>query len=213
MEISPESVPWQSFYKLFIGSIVPRPIGWISTVNAEGKPNLAPYSFFNAASANPPHVLFCPSIRAADRSTKDTLNNIRATGEFVVNIVTEELAEAMNITATELPADISEFERAGLETAPSVVVNVPRVAASPVHFECRLSQIITLGDGISPGSGWVVIGQVVHAHVDERVLTGGDKIDLHALKPVGRLAGNAYTRVNDIFELMRPPSEIRKDTT
>jgi flavin reductase (DIM6/NTAB) family NADH-FMN oxidoreductase RutF len=210
METNPESMPWQSFYKLLIGSIVPRPIGWVSTVNAQGQPNLAPFSFFNAVNANPPHVLFCPSIRAADRSPKDTLNNIRATGEFVINIVTEDLAEAMNLTATEVPAEINEFERAGLETAPSVVVNVPRVARSPIHYECKLTQIVELGDGVSPGSGWVVIGRIVHAHVDESVLIGTDKIDLQALKPIGRLAGNAYSRVTDIFELTRQPSEIKQ---
>jgi flavin reductase (DIM6/NTAB) family NADH-FMN oxidoreductase RutF len=207
MESSAEAIAWQSLYKLMIGSVLPRPIGWISTVDADGRPNLAPYSFFNAVCPNPPHLLFCPNIRTADEHSKDTLNNVRTTGEFVVNIVTEEVAEAMNVTAWELPADRDEFEAAGLTPAPSVAVKPPRVVESPVHFECTLTQIVDLGAG--PGSGSVVIGRIVHVHVDERVLIDGDKIDLTALKPIGRLAGTAYTRVNDLFDMTRPPSQIK----
>jgi len=208
MEINADQLPWKSMYKLFIGSVLPRPIGWISTINADGQPNLAPYSFFNVASVNPPHVLFAPMIRATDSTTKDTLNNVRHTEEFVVNIVTEAIADAMNLTATELPADVDEFDFAGLEQAPSVVVKPPRVAASPIHFECKLSQIIEFGT--EPGSGSLVIGRVVHIHVDERVQIGEDKIDLDALKPIGRLAGTAYTRVTDVFDLIRKPPQVDK---
>lgn len=209
MEVNPDNMHWKSLYKLFIGSVVPRPIAWVSTINADGDPNLAPFSFFTVAGSNPPHVIFCPMIRSTDLSTKDTLNNIRATGEFVVNIVTEELGNAMNLTATELPADVSEFAYARLETTPSVIVKPPRVAKSPVHFECKLAQIVDLGDG-SPGSGSVVIGRVVHLHVDDEVLIGEDKIDLEKLRPIGRLAGNSYTRVTDLFELIRPPTQVNK---
>jgi len=208
MEINADQLPWKSMYKLFIGSVLPRPIGWISTINADGQPNLAPYSFFNVASVNPPHVLFAPMIRATDSTTKDTLNNVRHTEEFVVNIVTEAIADAMNLTATELPADVDEFDFAGLEQAPSVVVKPPRVAASPIHFECKLSQIIEFGT--EPGSGSLVIGRVVHIHVDERVQIGEDKIDLDALKPIGRLAGTSYTRVTDVFDLVRKPPRVEK---
>lgn len=204
MEISPENYPWNSIYKIMIGSILPRPIGWISTIDPSGKPNLAPFSFFNAVCGNPPHVLFCPMIRGTDLSQKDTLSNVRATGEFVVNIVTEELAEAMNITSAEFPAGMDEFAAAGLEKMPSVRVRPPRVAASPIHYECQVVQIVDLGS--QPGGGSVVIGRVVHLHVAERVLIGGDKIDLNALSPIGRLAGSAYCRVSDIFEMPRPGS-------
>jgi flavin reductase (DIM6/NTAB) family NADH-FMN oxidoreductase RutF len=114
MEILPEDLSWLSVYNILVGSIVPRPIGWISTVNLVGQPNLAPFSFFNAVCPNPPHVLFCPNVRITDRQTKDSLLNVRATGEFVVNIVTEDLAEAMNLTSTELPAAVNEFEFGGL---------------------------------------------------------------------------------------------------
>lgn len=207
MEFSPASMPWQNVYKLMIGAIVPRPIGWISTLDLRGQPNLAPFSFFNAVCANPPTILFCPMIRSTDRQSKDTLQNVRATGEFVVNIVTEDLAEAMNQTATELPADVDEFTVANLSTEPSVVVRPPRVSASPVHFECRLREILELGR--EPGSGSVVLGEIVHIHVSEQVLLGTDKIDLERLRPIGRLAGSAYCRVWDIFHLERPPSQIR----
>jgi flavin reductase (DIM6/NTAB) family NADH-FMN oxidoreductase RutF len=208
MEINPNDLPWRSVYKLLIGSVVPRPIGWISSINPEGQPNLAPFSFFNAVAANPPHVLFSPLIRGTDQRPKDTLRNVRSTGEFVVNIVTEGLAGAMNITATELSPNINEFELAGLTAAPSALVRPPRVAESPVHFECVVTQIIELGD--RPGSGSIVIGQVVHFHVSENVLFDGDKIDIKKLRPIGRLAGSAYCRVTDMFDLTRPPSQINR---
>jgi flavin reductase (DIM6/NTAB) family NADH-FMN oxidoreductase RutF len=208
MERNADTIPQKSMYKLLTGSILPRPIGWISTIDAEGAPNLAPYSFFNAIGSNPPHVLFCPNVRGADQSEKDTLQNVRVTGEFVVNIVTEALAEAMNATSAELPAGVNEFEAAGLKAAPSVVVKPPRVAESPVHFECTLTQIVDLNAG-GPGGGYVVIGRVVHVHVDDAVLIGEDKINLATLQPIGRLAGMSYTRVTDLFDLTRPPSEIK----
>jgi flavin reductase (DIM6/NTAB) family NADH-FMN oxidoreductase RutF len=207
MEINPQEIPWQSVYKLMIGSILPRPIGWISTVDAAGRPNLAPFSFFNAVCPNPPLVVFCPMIRGSDSAHKDTLSNVKASGEFVVNIVSEELAGAMNLTSTELPAGIDEFEVAGLLSEPSEKVRPPRVAASLVHYECRVAQIMDFGD--QPGSGAAVIGRIVHLHISDSVLIGEDKIDLANLKPVGRLAGSAYCRVTDIFEMVRPNSQIR----
>ena len=198
---NPDEVAWRSFYKLMAGSILPRPIGWISTVDARGVPNLAPYSFFNAVCPNPPHVLFCPNVRADN--PKDTLANVRATGEFVVNIVTQPTAAAMNATAADFPPDVDEFAAAGLTRLPSEIVQAPRVAESPIHYECRVTQIIDVSD--EPGGGSVVIGRVLRLHVAEHVLIGNDKIDLAALEPVGRLAGSSYARINDIFELARPP--------
>lgn len=207
MEISPSDLSWRSLYKLMTGSIVPRAIGWISTVDEEGRPNLAPFSFFTGAGANPPHVLFCPMVRETDGKPKDTLVNIRATGEFVVNIVNEALGPAMNVSSTEFPSDVDEFAAAGLTAAPSLVVRPPRVAESPIHFECRLAQIVDLGQ--EPGAASVVIGRVVHLHVTDALLVGGDKIDIAALQPIGRLAGNSYCRVAPaLFNLVRPPSQI-----
>ncbi len=113
METSPTALPWKSIYKIMIGSIVPRPIGWVSTINSEGKPNLAPFSFFNVVCANPPTLLFCPMIREGDDWEKDTLRNIRSNGEFVFNIVTEDLAQAMNITSGEYYPEVDEFQLSG----------------------------------------------------------------------------------------------------
>lgn len=203
MEFAPDAMPWNSLYKLLIGSILPRPIGWISTVDAGGSPNLAPYSFFNAVCPNPPTVLFCPMIRNRDGAAKDTLANCRATGEFVVNIVGGALAEKMNATSGEYPPDANEFEIAGLTAAPSTVVRPPRVAESLIHFDCRVSQIVDVGDG-TPGSGSIVIGQILHIHIDESVLLDGDKVRLDVLQPIGRLAGADYVRVTDIFSMIRP---------
>jgi flavin reductase (DIM6/NTAB) family NADH-FMN oxidoreductase RutF len=207
MEILPEDLSWPSVYNILVGSIIPRPIGWISTVNLVGQPNLAPFSFFNAVCPNPPHVLFCPNVRGTDHQAKDSLLNVRATGEFVVNIVTEDLAEAMNLTSTELPAAVNEFEFGGLSISPSKAVRPPRVAESPIHYECKMVRIFDLGD--QPGAGSVVIGRVVHIHVDESVLFGKDKIDVKRLKPIGRLGGNGYCRVTDLFKMVRPPSQIK----
>lgn len=202
MEFADQALPWQSVYKIMTGAIVPRPIGWISTVDAHGVPNLAPYSFFNAVCSNPPTLLFCPAIRATDRERKDTLKNVIATGEFVVNIVTESLAEAMNLTSAEYPPEVSEFDEAGLTPAPSMAVRAPRVAESPIHFECKLDQIITIGE--TPGGASIVVGRVVHIHVADEVFIAPDKIDVRALKPVGRLAGTTYSRTRDLFDLKRP---------
>lgn len=202
MEIPADSRPHQSLYKIMIGSILPRPIGWISSVNEEGQPNLAPFSFFNAVCANPPSVLFCPMYSSARQRKKDTLHNVKSTGEFVVNIVTEALAEAMNLTSGEFDAGTDEFQVAGLTAVPSVSVKPPRVAESPIHYECRVIQIVELGD--EPGGGSVVIGRVLHVHVADDVLLGEDKIDLAKLQPIGRLAGSSYCRVTDIFEIARP---------
>jgi flavin reductase (DIM6/NTAB) family NADH-FMN oxidoreductase RutF len=206
MEFAPETMPWHSLYKLMIGSIVPRPIAWVSTVDGEGQHNLAPFSFFSAVCANPPSLLFCPGIRGTDGSTKDTLNNVRATGEFVVNIVSEPLAEAMNLTAGEYPSEVDEFALAHLTPAPSVKVRAPRVAESLIQYECTLIQIVEVGD--QPGGGSVVIGRIVYVHIRDEVMLGTDKIDVAKLQPIGRLAGNSYTRVNDLFDLVRPPSQI-----
>ncbi len=207
MEINPSDLPHQSIYKMLVGSILPRPIGWISTMDERGRRNLAPFSFFNAVCSNPPTVLFCPMIRGTDSKTKDTLNNVRATNEFVVNIVTEELAEAMNLSSVEAPPEVDEFEFARVTPEPSVAVRPPRVHESPVHFECRVRQIVEVSR--EPGGGSIVIGEVLHIHVDERVLVGGDKIKLAALKPVGRLAGGGYVRVTDVFEMERPGTQLK----
>ncbi len=208
MEFDVPTLEWKTVYKLLIGSILPRPIGWISSLDDQGRRNLAPFSFFNAVCSNPPHLLFCPSIRGTDGGYKDTLHNVRATGEFVANIVTEALAEAMNLTSTELPPEVDEFELAGLTPVPAITVGAPRVAESPIHFECRVAQIIDLGREL--GGGSLVLGRVLHIHVADDVLYDSDKIDLEKLKPIGRLAGAGYCRVTDLFDMPRPPSQLTR---
>jgi flavin reductase (DIM6/NTAB) family NADH-FMN oxidoreductase RutF len=206
-EITPSDLSYREVYKLLIGSVVPRPIAWVSTVSRDGVRNLAPFSFFNAVCSNPPTVLFCTSVRDGDGGQKDTLHNVRDTGVFIINMVTEALAEAMNITATELPPEVDEFERAGLTPAPGRVVNVPYVAESPIHFECRLNQIVPIS--AEPGGGSIIIGTVVHMRFDETVFREGHYIDIAALKPVGRLSGAGYCRVTDLFDIRRLPSELK----
>ncbi len=206
MEINPTTISYQSVYKIMTGSILPRPIGWISSIDSNGHPNLAPFSFFNAVCSNPPTVLFCSSIRGSDGKTKDTLNNVRATNEFVVNIVTEELLQAMNASSIEAPPDFDEFNYAGLTLSPSVRIKPPRIKESPIHYECKVKQIIEISD--QPGGASIVIGSIVHIHVDDGIMFGNDKINLTALKPIGRLMGSGYCRVTDIIEIERPNNII-----
>lgn len=209
MEINPQDLQSKDLYKLLTGSVIPRPIAWVSTISADGQPNLAPFSFFTVISSKPPTILFCPGIRGTDGGQKDTYHNIQATGEFVVNFVPYRLVEAMNITATELPANVNEFERAELTPEASRVVKPPRVAESPIHFECKLNQVITIHE--NPGGGHVVIGEVVHMHFDPSVYREGHYIDMEAFDAVGRLAGGGYVRTRDQFTVNRLPSEIKTD--
>jgi len=208
VELNPKDIPSNQIYKLMTGSIVPRPIAWVSTVDINGNPNLAPFSYFTAASDNPPTVIFCSGIRSADGNPKDTYLNIEATGEYVINFVNEATAEAMNITATEVTADVNEFERANLTAVPSKLISVPRVKESPISFECKLSQVVPIGN--NPVSGHIIIGEIVYMHFDDAVYKEGHYIDIEAYKPVGRLMGNQYAHINDLFTLTRPPSEIKK---
>ena len=199
MQIDPETTPAPTIYKLLIGCVVPRPIAWVSTVSADGVNNLAPFSFFMAICNEPPTVAFSSGPRPAGR--KDTAANAEATGEFVVNVVDDDRAEQMNLSSGEYPPGVDEFALTGLTAVPGVKVKAPRVLEAPISMECRVTQILQVGKG--PHS--LVIGEVVHFHVRDDVYdakTG--RIDMHALRPVGRLAGQAYAHVHDIFEMKRP---------
>lgn len=200
METDPESLPPAERYGLLISVIQPRPIAWVSTVDAEGRPNLAPFSFFTGVTGSPMTVCFCPANHRTGKK-KDTLANIEATGQFVVNVVTEELAERMNLTSAEYPHGVSEFEAVGLTAAPSSKVRPPYVRESPVQLECETSQIVRVGDG--PLAGNVVIGRVVHVRVADEVWKGGN-ISHRELRPVGRLERTWYTRIREVFEMPRP---------
>jgi flavin reductase (DIM6/NTAB) family NADH-FMN oxidoreductase RutF len=190
-----------SVYRTLVGVVAPRPIAWVTTLDAAGRVNLAPFSFFNAFGANPPVVVFSPTLRR-DGTKKDTLLNLESVGEFVLNAAVESVAEKMNATAKELPRGQSEAEFAGLTLVPSTKVRPPRVAESPVHLECKLCQIMSIGDG--PIAANLVIGQVLLMHIDDSVLDDHGAVDPRKLRPIARLGGDFYCRVSDLFEMHRP---------
>ena len=206
MIVSPSELEHKDLYGLLLNSVAPRPIAWVSTVSASGQPNLAPFSFFNVVSVNPPLLGFSPGLRqsrlgASRGEAKDTLQNIRETKEFVVNIVTYELAEAMNLTSGEYDASVNEFEVAKLRPEVSSVVRVPRVAESPVSFECKLHQIIDFST--APTSGSLVLGEIVSIHIQDANLKEG-KLNRNSLDLIGRMGGLQYTRTTQRFEMVRP---------
>jgi flavin reductase (DIM6/NTAB) family NADH-FMN oxidoreductase RutF len=188
-------------YKLMIGSIVPRPIALVSSVDEANVRNLAPFSYFTACSANPPVVVFCPMLRPLPPMAKDTLRNVMATREFVVNIVSEEFVERMNATAAQVGPEVDEFELSGLTPLASELIKPARVAESHVHMECRLLQVVHVSE--QPGGGSVVLGEVLRFHVDEDYIEDF-RIDPDKLRAVGRMAGSTYARTTDRFELQRP---------
>jgi flavin reductase (DIM6/NTAB) family NADH-FMN oxidoreductase RutF len=202
MNVRPEELPYREFYRILISAVAPRPIAWVSTLS-DGRLNLAPFSFFNVVSAKPPLLGFCPSLRLVDGrpAPKDTLHNIRETGEFVVNVVTFAVAGAMNLTSGDYESSINEFELAKLTTRPSQIVRPPQVAESPVSFECKLNRIIDFGT--EPPSGSLVIGEIVSMHFDEEVLKEG-RLDPDSLDLIGRMGGMQYSRTTPRFELRRP---------
>jgi flavin reductase (DIM6/NTAB) family NADH-FMN oxidoreductase RutF len=195
----------RQIYKLMTGVIVPRPIALVSTIDATGIVNLAPFSFFSGVGSNPPTVLFCPTLRLAesgdDVEQKDTLRNVEETREFVVNVVSESIAEAANITAAEVAPEVDEFQLAGLTPVPSYVVRPPRVGESPAQMECKLLQVVYTGRAAA--SGVIVIGEVVRFHV-RKDLVSDFRVDPAGLDAVGRMAGNTWVRTHDRIELIRP---------
>jgi flavin reductase (DIM6/NTAB) family NADH-FMN oxidoreductase RutF len=201
MEIHAESLEWKDAYKLMVGSILPRPIAFVTTVDESGNVNAAPFSFFTAICADPMLICFSPMRKGTDGSKKDTLANIEATKEFVINIVSEDFTEKMNICAADYPAGTDEMEAAGLAKEKSAGVKPPRVKESKVHLECSLYQVLHFGE--HAGSGSLVIGKVEHVHIAEELYESG-RINSEKLKPVGRMAGHIYTRpMSDVFELIR----------
>jgi flavin reductase (DIM6/NTAB) family NADH-FMN oxidoreductase RutF len=201
--INPQDLTHQEAYKLLIGSIVPRPIAWVSTQSEAGVLNLAPFSFFNGVCSNPPTITLGIVRRGTDNQKKDTLINLEATGQCVVHIATEPLADAMNQTSAEWPPEVDEFTQTGLTPLPSLKVAPPRIAQAPIAMECQLNQIITIGSGHDPGNGFLVIATVVYFHLSQAVYDGR-YINTQALQPLSRLAGSQYARVTDTFSLPRP---------
>ncbi|MDW2878448.1 MULTISPECIES: flavin reductase family protein [Bacillaceae] len=201
MEIPVSSLSWQEGYKILSGSILPRPIAFVTTMDNSGNVNAAPFSFFTAVCANPLLVCFSPMRKGTDGKKKDTLLNIEETGEFVINIVSRSMAEKMNICSADYAREVNELEMAGLEQERSASVKPPRIKRSQVQLECTLHQLLHFGDG--PGSGSLVIGMVRHVQVNDDLYHNG-KIDTEKLDPVGRLAGHMYTGpLADVFEIIR----------
>jgi flavin reductase (DIM6/NTAB) family NADH-FMN oxidoreductase RutF len=194
LEFDPAVTDKRQVYRLLTGAVVPRPIGWASTVNKKGIANLAPFSFFTVVCVIPPMISLTIA-RNPDGSEKHTLKNVRATGEFCFNVVTHPVWKQMVDSANAFPEDDSEFAETGLTPIPSVKIAAPRVKEVPIHFECKLQQVIELGPNRHP----LAIGEVVYMHVDPACMTNG-YIDMKKLDPIGRLNGFFYATLGEIFE-------------
>jgi flavin reductase (DIM6/NTAB) family NADH-FMN oxidoreductase RutF len=204
MELDPLALEVADRYKLLIGCIVPRPIAVVSTISPDGRPNLAPFSFFAGVGSNPMTLLFCPA-NTPEGGEKDSLRNAKpiaegGTGEFVVNVATEDFERQMAACAEPLPYGESEFDLAKLHTAPSVKVRPPRLAESPVCFECRTVQVVRTNPG-KPAGGNIVIGEVVHVFVRDDIINARFHTDPAKLKAIGRMGGLGYSRTNERFEM------------
>lgn len=197
IEVDPEQLSATALFGVMTGSIVPRPIAWISTVGRAGILNLAPYSMFTAVCAKPPTVVFCPSYQPPTFRDKDTYHNIAHSGEFVINFVNDDTVAAMDATALEVAPEVDEFKLAGVTPLPSTIVEPPRVAESPISFECKLHEIVTIG--LTSGGGHIVIGTVVYMHFAEGIYTEDNHIHFDAYRPIGGLVGHSYAHIDDLF--------------
>ncbi|SMP77059.1 NADH-FMN oxidoreductase RutF, flavin reductase (DIM6/NTAB) family [Neorhodopirellula lusitana] len=197
MNIQPDQVSVRQFYEAMVATITPRPIAWVSTIDAEGTCNLAPYSFFNGVGANPPTLMFCPANKG-DGTAKDTLANIRANGEFVVNVVTEAFFDAMKLSASDVAADEDEFTLTGTQKAPSDFVKPPRVRDVVAAMECELLTSMQLGVG--PGGANLVVGKIVSIYVADSALDESGSLNADQIRPIGRMGGPRYTKTNDQIE-------------
>ncbi|WP_291134248.1 flavin reductase family protein [Flavobacterium sp. UBA7663] len=189
-----------ALYKLLTGTVIPRPIGWISTVDANGINNLAPFSFFNVVSEDPPHIMFS-TVRTGNKN-KDTLNNILDNKQFVVNLVTEEVVEQMNTTSQSVASDIDEFELAGVTPIDAIYIKPKRVKESLVHFECEMVHHYFI-EKHQNGGACIIIGKIITMHIDDSILMENNKINLEIYKPVARLAGSNYSKLGEIFSIKR----------
>jgi flavin reductase (DIM6/NTAB) family NADH-FMN oxidoreductase RutF len=200
--VTGERSPRENFHTL-LSAVVPRPIAFVSTISASGVPNLAPFSFFNAVGSNPCAVIFSPCTRA-DGTDKDTLNNLRQCPEMVIHVVNHDIREAMNNASAAYGPDVDEFEAAGFTALPSRFVKPPRAAESPVQMECKLVQIVPVGDG--PLRANICIGEVLCFHVADGFLTDRDVVDVDKIDAVARMGGDWYATIRDRFELPKPPT-------
>lgn len=187
-------------YKLLTGTIIPRPIGWISTIDQQGINNLAPFSYFNMVSSDPPCVVF--STRRDNNKFKDTLNNVLANGQFVVNLVTFEVVEQMNATSEAFAADVDEFSVTNLTPLDSVFVKPKRVKESPIHLECEMIHHYFM-DNETDGGACLIVGRIKIIHIDDTILMENNRINLDVYKPIARLAGSNYAKLGEIFSIKR----------
>jgi len=199
--VDPAASSIREIEKLLVGVILPRPIAFVSTIGPEGIFNLAPFSFFTAVCPKPPVICFCNSIRTRDGSKKDTLRNVEATREFVLNVVSEDFAERMVLCSGDYPPEVDEFQVSGLTPIASDLVKPPRVQESRVQMECRLLQVVTVST--EPGGGSLVMGEVLRFHVADSVMDKG-AVDPDKLRPIGRMGGTEYVRTTDRFSMARP---------
>ncbi len=194
ISIDPKTTAVRDLHQYLVGAIAPRPIAFVSTLNEKGEQNLAPYSFFNVFSSNPPTLVFSSNRRVSDNTTKDTLQNIKDTGELVINVVSYSIVRQMAITSIQYPSSVDEFQKSGLTPIDSLRVSPCRVKESPVQLECKLKEIITLGD--HGGAGHLIICEVVHIHLDENILDDNGRINPHKIDLVGRMGRAYYVRAS-----------------
>jgi len=203
LSIDPKEIAPAKLQGYLQSAVAPRPIAFASTIDAFGNPNLSPFSFFNVFSSNPPILIFSPARRVRDNTIKHTLINSQKTGEVVINVVNFDIVQQMSLSSTEYPEGVNEFEKAGFTMLPSDLVKPFRVAESPVQFECKINEIIALGN--QGGAGNLVICEVVKIHIDEAVLDASGMIDQHKIDLVARMGGNWYSRSNvGMFEVEKP---------
>ena len=207
LSLDPKELPQPKLHQYLLGAIGPRPIAFASTIDDEGRPNLAPYSFFNVFSSNPPILIFSPARRGRDNTTKHTLENALAHRECVINIVNYDIVEQMSLASTEYPLGVSEFEKTGLTPIASDVVKPFRVKEAPVQFECKINDVVALGT--QGGAGNLVICEVVRIHVAESILDEEGRISPIKIDQVARMGGHWYTRANKgLFQLPQPMTQI-----
>lgn len=195
----PHGLPHNPFNAI----VVPRPIGWVSTMAADGAVNLAPYSFFNAVAYHPPQVMYASTSNHVHGGLKDSVTNIKETGEFVINLATWPLREKVNLSSAPAPHDVDEFDVAELTKAPAELVAPPRIAESPVHMECRLVKVVELLTDDTDDPNLVVFGHVVAVHIADEVIVDG-LVDIERLQPISRLGYRDYGRVTEVFSMTRP---------
>lgn len=204
LTVDPKDVSIAKFHSILLGAVGPRPIAFASTIDEDGRPNLSPFSFFNAFSANPPVLIFSPARRVRDNTTKHTLENVLRVPEVVINVVNYEMVQQMSLASTEYPEGVNEFEKAGFTQLASEKVRPFRVKESPVQFECLVKEVISLGD--EGGAGNLIICEVVMAHMHAEVLNEQNQIDQQKIDLVGRMGGNWYSRAHGaaLFEVEKP---------